>query len=570
MVLFMPCGLQLNSLRLLENYSKVMETRSTAVSFRLPWMLLLFALIAGSGHGREVTVRLFANQGPERLTLIQGGTSTLVEAGANPVRRVAGPWRAQIPGREELKLPYPLEIRSQGGRLKLTIRVPLEAYVAAALAGESAGFKSDPSLAAMAVAARTYAVHFQDRHRAEGFDFCDTTHCQDLHFSAISERLLRAAEATEGELLWFRGSPAATYYGKDCGGSTEDAATVWPDQRAPYLIHHDDPYCPRKEWRSAIRQDELRAALLSSGIRLAGDDSLAILERTPSGRALRLRVGGSSIISASSLRFAAGRAHGWSSIPSDLYELRNEGASVIFEGRGSGHGVGLCQLGAARMGEQGQSYQQILAFYYPGTALGVTAQGFSWQSLGGERVRVTTTRPGEDRSLVPLADRLARAAEERSGLHWAETPNLRVFPTIATFRDATGEPGWVAASARGSVIRLQPPAVLRSRGVLDSTILHELLHALIESHARAGLPLWFREGAAQYLAANHGTKSGKAKTAPPEDAAFLRSPDEARKAYAEALDCFASLAGEFGEATVLSWIERGLPPAVTAGSARKP
>jgi len=266
------------------------------------------------------------------------------------------------------------------------------------------------------------------------------------------------------------------------------------------------------------------------------------------------------MISVSTLRFAVGRARGWSSIPSDLYMLRNEGGSIVFEGRGSGHGVGLCQLGAARMGERGQSYKQILAFYYPGTALGVSAQGFSWQSLGGERVRVTTTRPGEDRLLVPLADRLMRTAEERSGLHWAETPNLKIYPTVAAFRDATGEPGWVAASARGSVIRLQPPAVLRSRGSLESTILHELLHTLIESHSRAGIPLWFREGAAQYLAGNRGVKSGKTNRTPPEDAAFLRSPDEARRAYAGALDCFAALVDRFGEAAVLGWIPKGLPP----------
>jgi len=525
--------------------------------------------MAVAAHAREVTVRLYSNQGPERITLIQGGKSTLVEAAANPVRQAAGPWRAQIPGKDEIKLPYPLEIRARGGRLTLTIRVPLESYVAAALAGEGAGFRSDQSLAAMAVAARTYAVRFQGRHRAEGFDFCDTTHCQDVHFSAVTERLRQAAEATESELVWFRGSPAATYYGKDCGGSTEDAAMVWPDQKAPYLVRHDDPYCPRKEWRSAIRRDDLGAALLASGIRPAPGDSPAIVERDPSGRAVRLRFG-ASIVSASSVRFAAGRAYGWSSIPSDLYELRNEGASVVFEGRGSGHGVGLCQSGAARMGEQGHSYQQILAFYYPGTALGVAAQGFSWQSLGGERVRVTTTRPGEDRFLVPVADRLARTAEERSGLRWAAAPNLKVYPTVAAFRDATGEPGWVAASARGSAIRLQPLAVLRSRGSLDSTIFHELLHALIESHAHAGLPLWFREVAAQYLAASQPAKSVKPGGAPPEDTAFLRSPEEARRAYAGALERFTALVEEFGEATVLGWIERGLPPAATAGPAGKP
>src|SRR5437879_3643721 len=147
------------------------------------------------------------------------------------------------------------------------------------------------------------------------------------------------------------------------------------------------------------------------------------------------------------------------------------------------------------MGAAGRGYREILEFYYPGTKLGVTAQGLAWKSLGGERVEVITTRPGEDGFLVALADRLARAAEERTGLRWESGARLKIFPTIAAFRDATGEPGWVAASARGRVIRMQPVAALRS---VEGTLQHELLHALIESHARAGLPVWFREGLVEY------------------------------------------------------------------------
>jgi stage II sporulation protein D len=221
------------------------------------------------------------------------------------------------------------------------------------------------------------------------------------------------------------------------------------------------------------------------------------------------------------------------------------------------------------MGEQGMSYRQILAFYYPGTSVGVTAQGFAWQSLGGERVQVITTRPREDQALVGLGDRMARVAEERSGLHWAEAPKLKVYPTVATFRDATGEPGWVAASARGNVIRLQPVAALRARGTLDSTVVHELLHALIERRARGGLPLWFREGAVEYLTANWRGRSRNPRQTPPEDAAFLHSQEEARRAYAAALDCFAALVDQFGQSTVMGWMERGMPPEAMRGSARR-
>ncbi len=72
--------------------------------------------------------------------------------------------------------------------------MPLERYVTAALAGESSVFRSDEALKAMAVAARTYAVKMRGRHRAEGFDFCDTTHCQRLELNAASARLESAVE----------------------------------------------------------------------------------------------------------------------------------------------------------------------------------------------------------------------------------------------------------------------------------------------------------------------------------------------------------------------------------------
>ena len=493
-----------------------------------------------------MTVRIYTNQAPEQLTLMRGGNSALVKASGNPVLHVVGPWKAQIPGQDPVALAYPLEIRTRDGSLALTLRLPLEDYVAAVLAGESAGFRSDQSMAAMAVAARTYAVRFQGRHKAEGYDFCDTTHCQDLRITAVSERVRQAAEQTEGELLWFQGSPAATFYAKDCGGSIEAAAMVWPDLKAAYLGQREDPYCTRKGWTSTIRKEELRSALAT---RL---DSLRIVERTSSGRALRLQAGGLTV-TASSLRFAVGRSLGWDRLPSDLYEVSDAGDRFVFEGRGFGHGVGLCQVGAARMGEEGRSYRQILEFYYPGTKLGVAAQGFPWQSLGGERVIVMTTRPQQDQGVVAMADRLARAVEERSGLRWVGSVRLRIYPSVAAFRDATGEPGWVAGSTRAGVIRLQP------QGVIEGTIRHELLHVLVESHARAGLPLWFREGAVLFLSGDGPTNKLK----------HVLQEAEARMAYAAALDRFSRLVGRFGEGTVIGWISSGLPPAAMQALATK-
>jgi stage II sporulation protein D len=377
----------------------------------------------------------------------------------------------------------------------------------------------------------------------------------------LTDRLRRVAEATEGELLWFAGAPAATFYGKDCGGSTENGALVWPDIKAPYLGRRDDPSCPRERWSAAIRKSELRDALTAAGIRAPSRlDTLRVAGRTPSGRVARLDAAGMAI-SASSLRFAAGRSLGWDKIRSDLYDVSDSGDRFVFEGRGSGHGVGLCQAGADRMGSAGRGYREILEFYYPGAKLGVTAQGFSWRSMGGERVEVMTTQPGQDAFLVALADRLAREVEQHASLRSDKPMRLKVFPTVAAFRDATGEPGWVAASSRGGVIRMQPAAVLRSGGILESTLQHELLHLLVESRARPELPVWFREGAVEFLTAPQKARreSQRAKVIPPGDSAFLGGVDEARRAYAAALDCVTDLVARFGEPEVMRWISNGLP-----------
>jgi len=87
------------------------------------------------------------------------------------------------------------------------------------------------------VAARTFAMHFGSRHALDGFDFCDTTHCQDLRIAGIDAHLRSIAQATAGEILWYDGEPAATYYAANCGGTSEDGRFILgnEEERAPSL-----------------------------------------------------------------------------------------------------------------------------------------------------------------------------------------------------------------------------------------------------------------------------------------------------------------------------------------------
>jgi stage II sporulation protein D len=431
-------------------------------------------------------------------------------------------------------------------RGKGIVDLPVERYVAAVLAGEAGEFQSREALKALSVAARTYAIRLRGRHSADGFDFCDTTHCQHLDLSHVSAKFESIASATEGELLWFRGKPAFTPYTADCGGRTEDAAAVWPDLGASYLASHDDPYCARagqSAWRWDAEAFTIAAALKRSGLQVPRLlESISVAERTASSRArtLVLRGGGESVrISAGSFRFALGRELGWATVRSDRYDVRAADGRIAFEGAGSGHGAGLCQRGAEQMGIEGRAYREILAFYYPGTAVGVNARGLPWQRLRGDLLSLLTTQPDRDSAVLTVAEHQARTLAQRTGWHLPTGVEIRVYPDLDSFRNTTGEPGWVAAYTSGLRIHMQPAAVLRGRGTLEATVRHEIAHSMMESQVPSGLPLWFREELAGYLS------GGRPETV-------------------------TRLIHRYGETTVLGWASRGLPPEVTKANASQP
>jgi stage II sporulation protein D len=259
-------------------------------------------------------------------------------------------------------------------------------------------------------------------------------------------------------------------------------------------------------------------------------------------------------VSIDSNRFSAERFHqligdrfGWNILRSNSYGMQLAGNRVRFSGFGHGHGVGMCQAGAEERGKAGHSYQSILAFYYPGTILGVAASGLRWSYATGERVNAFAVDPPSARELASAADDALRQAESISGFSAAKRPLIRSYPSLAIYRDATGSGGHVAATASGFIIRMQPIGILRSRGVLRSTLVHEMLHVLIDSHAHQQLPDWFREGVTLYLSA----------TGPSGNPAQGLRGD-----YAKAVARVRRLADRHGRSTLLNWVRLGIPPEV--------
>lgn len=435
-----------------------------------------------------------------------------------------------------------VKVRLNSSKLPIEIvSMSMEEYVTGVLGGEAGGIAEPEALKAFAVAARSYAMSNRGRHRKNGYDFCDTTHCQDLRLVSRSRRIEQAVEDTAAELIWFRGEPAHAFYHRHCGGSTEAVSAVWPALRAEYLRAREDNFCltqGKASWQTPITASDL-----------------AVSRRSATGRVREVRLDGRTTTFEQFQRWAG------LSVRSARFEVVGGQGNFRLQGVGDGHGVGMCQTGAMVQAGQGRLYREILAFYYPDTNTGVTAQGFSWSRMTSERIELWSVNQPE-RSLIVTAERGLREAEDRSRLPLAGRVKLRVFPTLAAYRHATGEPGWVVASTVNGWIRLQPVASLQARGVLEETLLHEMLHLLIASQ-RLGprIPLWFQEGIVLYLEQPH--KPGGPDELVEEH--LRQPPDEAamRRAYEHARRRVRSLVDRYGAGAVLSWIERGVPAEVT-------
>ncbi len=576
------------------------------------------AVAAGPARAQDVRVGLFTLHPPTAATIsavtgelrwrtcasckersgasvsVRASGDRLMIAGANGngELQLSGNYRIEAADLPPINLHFPLRIDAREDHLRLSVTMPQEEYVAEVVAAEASDSWKDEALKAMAVAVRTYATRFRGAHEKDGFDFCDTTHCQVVRWNAKNPHARAAAEATQGEILQFEGAPARTYYHQNCGGMVASSNEMWPDIYATYLRGHTDPYCGVSgdlKWESTIALADLDASLRAAGLSPPrGWNEIAIAGRSASGRAQKIRLAGGFgddfLISASSFRYAVSRSLGWNKIRSELFEVRTEGDRAVFFGRGAGHGVGMCQTGAEEMAIEGKDYRQILEFYYPGTQLAKpVAATEQWQKRSSEHFELESIAPEQDVAILPAAEKILSGEEKDLGWTIPFRVQLKVYPTMDAYRDQTGQPGWVAASTRGHSIRLQPLATLKSKDVLESTLRHELLHLLVEEKARAGTPVWFREGLVVYLSGSaHGAGDGTAENVTHGPAVEMtidqmesilehsQKRDEMEKAYAAARARVAFLVREHGKETVLGWLSRGIPRSVTAGDGGRP
>ncbi len=466
---------------------------------------------------------------------------------------------------ESLTLAYPLRVTADAGALVLAATLPVERYVELVVAAESGAADSLESRKALAVVARSYALAPTHGHAA--YDVCDSTHCQWVHWRTTREAHA-AALATAGESLWLHGSRTEAYFHQNCGGRTASAAEVWPPRAASdhaargSLISRPDPYCQRagsSEWSATLTRAELTQALAVAGLVAPGWKSLTVAQRGESGRATILMADATKI-SAEDFRLAVGRALGWNRVRGNWFEIAPQGDGFLFHGRGSGHGVGLCQAGAAEMARLGRGYREILAQYFPGAAVAEVTTGAAWQSMNGQGFTLESSS-SEDEEFLPVLSRALSEAENRSGLAPRAAIAVKAYRSTPAFRDATLAPGWVAAFTEGEQIALQPLRILAARKLLASVARHEFLHTLVEEQAAAQTPLWLREGLVEVWSgeARRGAKPAITLETVNGKLAHAASEAESEAAHQAAGWYTQQLLDRYGRAQVLEWLRTGLP-----------
>lgn len=283
-------------------------------------------------------------------------------------------------------------VSNKNGKLTVVNIIDVENYLRGVVPPEIGKLAEGriEALKAQAIAARTYTVSNLGRRKALGFDLYGTVADQVYHgYSAEWPVADRAISETRGVIATYDGKPIAAQYSSTCAGETESIEDAWGGNPIPYLRSvrdrdrgHDDfcdhspVYTWRVEWDKKTLENILATRLPGLDPRKRGEFSLqgiSIKSKSPTGRVQLLEIKsnhGTATLRSGQIRSALRRpVRGQPMLRSTKFDLRFRQSSIVAEGGGYGHGIGMCQMGAIGMAGQGYKHDRILKHYYRGIDL---------------------------------------------------------------------------------------------------------------------------------------------------------------------------------------------------------
>ena len=245
-------------------------------------------------------------------------------------------------------------------------------------------------------------VKWYDHEDHTKFDVCADDHCQRYQglTRATGETVRKAIDSTWGQVLTYEGELCDARFSKCCGGKMERFSVCWEDKDYGYLQPLPDTegqkadgkcFCDTLDkdilgqvlnnydqetvdffrWTQEYGIDELSELVARrSGTDLGRILHMEALERGESGRIYKLKITGTQKTLILGKELEIRKILSESHLKSSAFDVEMTDGRIILHGKGWGHGVGLCQIGAAVMASQGYAYQEILEHYYPGTVTG--------------------------------------------------------------------------------------------------------------------------------------------------------------------------------------------------------
>lgn len=253
-----------------------------------------------------------------------------------------------------------VKLEADGGLIALNVLEP-EQYLRSVVGSEMYSSWPLNALMAQAVAARTFMLHAVE---AKGH-----LNRADMSYKGVageSRSTDLAVELTRGIILTYEGRLLPAYFQSTCGGATTAAGKVFAEEPMRPLAGVSCDWCRRSpwyEWRAEVPAALLADLFADKGLRTVR--SIVPEGTEPDGYARFVTINGKVRMAAGAFR----RAVGPGLIKSARFRVTAQGDRFIFEGRGYGHGVGLCQWGARGLAQTGTGWQDILRHYYPGAVL---------------------------------------------------------------------------------------------------------------------------------------------------------------------------------------------------------
>lgn len=255
-----------------------------------------------------------------------------------------------------------LEVDASAHYLKTVNNIELNKYVAGVVESEIGHVKNEELLKVQAIACRTYAMKNMAKHKKNGYNVCDRTHCQVYNGKPRFNPLIRSAIVASGNFIivdTLDNKPILALFHSNCGGQTTTTDYVW-NYNIPYLQSVKDTFCLNQKhatWSKVLTSNQWSSYLnRKAGISISD----TILDSIYS-RKRELRFKEHSIV-LTDIREDL-------KLNSTYFTINKFNEEVILLGKGFGHGVGMCQEGAIHMAELGYCYPDIIKFYYRGVKI---------------------------------------------------------------------------------------------------------------------------------------------------------------------------------------------------------